>query len=155
MKTLNPVEDLITKTAKLYFELCQLADAQYQMGTHSGAKRTILLYLNQKGPVVAEDLWEAFPDPTLKDQGPRLILDMVENRWLVTDHQRGRAMLMLTQHGRAKVEEIIQREARLASELPSELNMGDLRRAIKTLEMFQETIEQVRDQKPHVSEQAS
>ncbi len=155
MKTLNPVEDLITKTAKLYFELCQLADAQYQMGSHSGAKRTILLYLNQKGPVVAEDLWEQFPDPTLQDLGPKLIMDMVENRWLSTERQKGRAVLMLTEHGRSKVEEIIKREALLATELPSDLNIGELRRAIKTLELFQETIEQIRETRPQVSEEAS
>jgi len=155
MKTLNPVEDLITRTAKLYFELCQLAEAQYQMGPHSGAKRTILLYLNQKGPVVAEDLWEQFPDPSLRGRGAQLIMEMVQSRWISTEHQRGQALLMLTDHGRAKVEDIIKREAQLAAELPPELNMGELRRAMKTLEQFQDTVMQIQDARTMVSEEAS
>jgi hypothetical protein len=155
MKTLNPVEDLITKTAKLYFELCQVAEAQYQMGPHSGAKRTILLYLNQRGSSLADELWDQFPDPSLRDLGPKIILEMVESRWISTERQRGRVVLLLTELGRAKVEQIIKREAMLASELPPELNIGELRRAIKTIETFQEAIHEIRDVRPHISEEAS
>ncbi len=157
MKTLNPIEDLINKTARLYFDLCQIAEETYQMGPYSGAKRTILLYVNQRGTCFADEIYTVFPDPLLAKDGAKIILDLAQSRYLTTEYQQGRPLLTLTDAGRAKVQEIVQREAKLVKDMPEELQVGELRRMAKTLELFRSAmLESAEDPKlKHQHEEAS
>ncbi len=157
MKTLNPIEDLITETARLYFELCQLAKITYDMGQFSGAKRTILLFLGQQGSVQAEDLAHEFPDPAQAQVGSKIIFELQHSGLVKIDLRQGHTFLSLTEAGQEKVHEIIKHESALIKQLPSELTVAELRKTLKTMETFRESMEDLRAQKagPNSTEIAS
>ncbi len=157
MKTLNPVEDLITETARLYFELCQLAKITYDMGQFSGAKRTILLFLGQQGSVRADDLAHEFPDPAQAQVGSKIVSELQQSGLIKIDLRQGHPYLSLTQTGQEKVHEIIKYESALIKQLPSELTVAELRKTVKTMESFRESMEDLRARKvsPHSTEIAS
>jgi hypothetical protein len=151
MKTLNPIEDIMTKTAKLYFEICQLAELTYQLGPFSGAKRTILLFIHQRGPVFVDDLAREFSDPTQSDGGAQLIKDLAQSRLLSTNTLQGRLQLRLTEAGQSKVSEIKKREASMAAQMPAELNVAEIRKAVRTMEQFREAMDDIQR---HITQQS-
>jgi|GEM_PF-7027307 len=146
MKTLNPIEDLITETARLYFELCQLAKITYEMGQFSGAKRTILLFLGQQGSVEAEDLAHEFPDPAQAQVGSKIIFELNQSGLVKIDLRQGHTFFSLTEAGQEKVQEIIKHESALIKQLPSDLTVAELRKTLRSMESFRNSMEDIRAQ---------
>jgi DNA-binding MarR family transcriptional regulator len=149
MKSINLIGDLITEAAKLYFELCQLAESSFDMGPYSGAKRTILLHLAQKSSAQLSDLADEFKDPAQSVIGTKIISEMAQSGLILlikTEAPQGYPHVSLTEAGQAKVREIIKYESSLAKHLHSELSLAELRKTLKTMEAFRESMEVLRTQ---------
>ncbi|MCX6128185.1 MAG: hypothetical protein NTX25_03865 [Proteobacteria bacterium] len=141
MKTLNPIEDFFNQVARLYFELNQRAEEAYKMGPYSGAKRTILLILSQRGEAYADDLAQEFADPALSTQGPMIIVEMAKSGLIQAEYRQGRTLLKLTESGQKKCQDIVKYEALFAAHLPSDLSVADLRKAANTMKQFRQISE--------------
>lgn len=143
MKTLNPVEGFINQTVKVYFELCHLAEAAYGMGKNSGAKRSIMLFLGQRGEVRASELAAEFPDPNNLSTWRATLLELSSSGLIEIDAKNA-STLSLTAAGKMKVQEIIKFEASLAQSLPSKVSISDLRKVSQTIEQLAEVLKDQR-----------
>lgn len=144
MKTLNPIEGIINQSVKMYLELCLLADKVYNLGSHSGPKRSILLFIGQRGEVSASVLAQEFPDPNNSARGRESLAELAKVGLISIDVRNSQTILTLTAAGKAKIQEIIKFEANLAQHLPSEVSIAELRRVTRTVEQLNEALSDYR-----------
>lgn len=130
------IGDFIGQVVEVYFELCQRAEANYGMGILSGAKRSVLLYLEEHGACYSHELARAFPDPIAHTYGTTIVSELSQAGLIQLEFDGSYALLHLTEHGAQKCEAIRQHEADIAKSLSPLLAMADINRATNTLDRF-------------------
>lgn len=143
VKTLNPIEDFITKSASLHLSLCSVADAAFGMGENSGAKRTILLAVSRRPFLLLDDLMAMFAGAESSIQYRTLIPEMKKMGLIRMESQQGKTAIALTESGHEKVKTIVKYESTLASFLPKDLSIADINKAIRCMELMQKTMEHI------------
>ena len=159
MMASKQIGDFINHVVDLYFELCLRAETEYQMGPHSGAKRSVLLFLKQHGSCYSDELFKAFSDPAAPSYGATMIGELSQSCLVRLEYDGSRALLELTELGVQRCREIREQEAEIAKSLSPLLSMSDINKAASTIERFchqiRETRTQNRSEKRHKKQKAA
>jgi hypothetical protein len=111
MTIINPGNDLITQTIRLYSTLTKAAEALHQLGADSGVKRTIILHLLYNGETPARKMADAYPAPP--GVGERAVKDLAKAGAISLHPACGDLVFDLTDAGRDLAERIVRTEAEI------------------------------------------
>lgn len=142
MHTINPINDLIEQTIRLYQELALVADDLHGLGRDSGAKRTILLHLYREGEIPAlalRELYEIAPE-----DGLRIIDELIREGHILRLQRQTNLTLLLTLPGKAFAEKILRTEADFFRQSPMSLPLANVREAAATLGAFLNAMKKAR-----------
>jgi hypothetical protein len=146
MTIINPGNDLIAQTIRLYSTLMQAAETLHQLGPESGVKRTIILHLLYNGETSARKMAAAYPMPA--GAGERVVKDLALAGAISLKPVSGDFVFALTDAGRELADRIVRTEAAVFQRSSVAMPLARLRETAAVLAAMTDVISQGVNAKP-------
>lgn len=140
MTIINPGNDLISQTIRLYSTLMQAAETLHQLGPGSGVKRTIILHLLYNGETPARKMAAAYPMPA--GVGERAVKDLALAGAISLKPVAGDFIFSLTDAGRELADRIVRTEAAVFQRSSVAMPLARLRETASVLAAMTDVISQ-------------
>jgi hypothetical protein len=140
MTIINPGNDLIAQTIRLYSTLMQAAETLHQLGPESGVKRTIILHLLYNGETLARKMAAAYPMPA--GVGERVVKDLALAGAISLKPVSGDFVFALTDAGRELADRIVRTEAAVFQRSSVAMPLAKLRETASMLGAMTDVIAQ-------------